>query len=202
MAQKTATKQHILEATINAIEKHGLQYLTTRLIAEEAGVNNAALHYYYGTKDQLVSEALNLTLDHMMEDTKAILGSGGEIPQKLTELFEYMCTGVVHFPNIIRAHLSGPLMEGKNDSPFIRMMGAWMDRTINELDNNRTNELRMRLQIALHGALSSMLVIGLMPDTEENFSPVDLRDDDARRKFIEYIIQNILIQADKGLAQK
>jgi TetR/AcrR family transcriptional regulator, regulator of cefoperazone and chloramphenicol sensitivity len=191
MAQKTATKKHILEATIGAIEKYGLQNLTTRMIAEEAGVNNAALHYYYGTKEQLVSEALKMTLDHMMEDTEAILAGDGGIAGRLTELFEYMGSGVVHFPNIIRAHLSGPLMEGTTDSPFIRMMGTWMDRTVAELEASLGDEHRARLRVVLHGALSSMLVTGLMPDPGYNFSPVDLRDDLARRKFIEYIIQTI-----------
>ena len=96
------TKQHILESTIDAIEKHGLQNLTTRVIAQEAGVNNAALHYYFGTKERLLDEALSTTLNHMLEDTEEILTSDMHIRDRLIAVFTYLVEGVLRFPNLIR----------------------------------------------------------------------------------------------------
>jgi len=85
-----AAKEHILLSTIDAIEKVGLMNLTTRLIAEEAGVNNAALHYYFGTKEQLVDAALNQITYHMLGDIKTILESDESIEIRIRKMFDYI----------------------------------------------------------------------------------------------------------------
>ena len=41
----------ILEAAAIALTRGGYERITTRRIAEEAGVNIATLHYYFGTKE-------------------------------------------------------------------------------------------------------------------------------------------------------
>ncbi|MFN2121724.1 MAG: ABC transporter ATP-binding protein, partial [Anaerolineales bacterium] len=76
----------------------------------------------YGLSDHVlqerIAEALALTLDHMMEDTDEILSRSEDIRSRLRALFEYLIDGILRFPNLIRAHLSGPLMEGERESPF------------------------------------------------------------------------------------
>ena len=52
-----STKQKILEAAIQQMVELGWSAVTTRRIAERAGVNNALIHYYFGTKDALLLEA-------------------------------------------------------------------------------------------------------------------------------------------------
>jgi AcrR family transcriptional regulator len=187
-----ATKQQILEATITAIEKHGMQNLTTRAIAHEAGVNNAALHYYYGTKENLIAEALALTLDHMMEDTDEILSRNEDIRSRLRALFEYLIDGILRFPNLIRAHLSGPLMEGERDSPIYRMLDSWLERTGSELERVLPPEQEDTIRISLHTAISAVLVAGLMPGTAQGPSHLDLQNESFRSRYVEYLVDIIL----------
>ncbi|HZD58650.1 MAG TPA: TetR/AcrR family transcriptional regulator [Anaerolineales bacterium] len=187
-----ATKQQILEATITAIEKHGIQNLTTRAIADEAGVNNAALHYYYGTKENLIAEALALTLDHMMEDTDEILSRDEDIRKRLLALFEYLIDGILRFPNLIRAHLSGPLMEGERDSPFYRMLDSWLERTGSELRHVLPAGQDDTVHFSLHTAISALLVAGLMPGTMQGPSHLDLQNEDFRSRYVEYLVNTIL----------
>jgi AcrR family transcriptional regulator len=196
------TKQHILEATINAIEKHGVQNLTTRTIAQEAGVNNAALHYYYGTKENLIAEALSLTLDHMMEDTHAILAGAGSIAERILALFTFICEGVLRFPNLIRAHLNGPLMQGERDSPFLDAFGAWQQRISAELEPFISSpEGEAALPIAIHAAFSSVLIAGLLPNTP-GVSPGDLNDPQARQAYIACLVENVLPRHARSGQQK
>src|SRR5574341_1009582 len=49
-------RDQILGAVLTAIEKHGIDSLTTRKIAEEAGTNIASINYYFRSKDLLVEE--------------------------------------------------------------------------------------------------------------------------------------------------
>ena len=54
-------KERLIEATIQVISREGLAGTTTRKIADEARINLAMLHYYFGDKNELlvaVHEAL------------------------------------------------------------------------------------------------------------------------------------------------
>lgn len=191
-----ATRQHILEATISTIEKLGVQNVTTRAIAQEAGVNNAALHYYYGTKERLVNEALALTLDHMMMDTNEILSGPGDITGRLHALFDYLIEGIMHYPNLIRAHLTGSLMEGLADTPFGRSWQAWMERACQELDDALPLERQIRLRYTLHAAFSGMLIAGLMQGSLPGISQTDFTDAEARRRYIDFVVDVVLGSKD------
>ena len=123
---RQSTKENILHSTIEAIEKYGLVALTTRLIAEEAGVNNAALHYYFGTKDNLVEAALNQTADQMINASKDILSGDKSIDARLRELLVYMINSVERFPNILRALLMEPLYFGERKDEPRQLLGFWI----------------------------------------------------------------------------
>ncbi len=49
----------ILDAAENLIAVNGYRSTTTRMIAEEAGVNVAMLSYYFGSKEQLLKELID-----------------------------------------------------------------------------------------------------------------------------------------------
>jgi AcrR family transcriptional regulator len=183
------TKQHILLKTIDAIEKNGIQNLTTRIIAEEAGVNNAALHYYYGTKEALLEQALSQTLEHMLEDTGEILSRPGSLEDRLFTLFDYIVDGVLRFPNIIRAHIRGPMMEGRADTPFMRMLDTWLEQIAAGTEPGLSPEGKRRLRMAAFGTISACMLAGLIPSTEQYtglFSP------EGREDFITYLVSSIM----------
>jgi AcrR family transcriptional regulator len=183
------TKRHILEKTIDAIEKYGLQNLTTRVIADEAGVNNAALHYYYGTKEMLIEQALALTLQHMLEDTGEILSRADSLEERLHALFEYIVEGVLRFPNIIRAHIQEPLMNGKEDTPFMNMLDAWLDQIEAGVEGSLSPDKKRRLHMAAFGTISACLMAGLIPCTPLY---TDLSSQGGQEEFIAYLVNSIM----------
>ncbi len=58
-AEPSETRRKLLEAALGLLVRDGYFRLSTRDIAAEAGVNHALVHYYFGTKDQLVVAALD-----------------------------------------------------------------------------------------------------------------------------------------------
>lgn len=52
------TRGVILEATVQVLVREGYEGVTTRRIAEAAGVNIGTLHYHFGSKEALLSEAV------------------------------------------------------------------------------------------------------------------------------------------------
>lgn len=59
---KGGRREQILQAAAGALARVGYEKITTRRIASEAGVNVATLHYYFGTKEQLLTEAVRFSL--------------------------------------------------------------------------------------------------------------------------------------------
>lgn len=191
---QTTTREYILIATITAIEKYGVQHVTTRRIAEEAGVNNAALHYYFGTKENLVEQALAMILQRMQDDTSVILSNQEGYPERLGALFQYLCDVLLKYPNLVRAHLTGPLMEKNPNSPFLNMTDTWLDRTCAEFEDSLTDEVHTRLRMAFQAAVSAILVAGLLPPRSGVNTTVDLHDEAARGALVGILVDMVVRQ--------
>ncbi len=187
-----ATKEHILLSTIEAIEKHGLMNLTTRLIAEEAGVNNAALHYYYGTKEQLVDAALNQTTNHMLGDIKAILESSGPLEQRIRKMFEYIINGTQQFPNIIRAHMLGPLLYSQRQNELSLLLESWINMTVDAVEPHVSSAHSKQLKLILNMVFSMIMISGLLAVSPEAFGWINLDHPDERNALIDYALNQIL----------
>jgi AcrR family transcriptional regulator len=187
-----ATKALILEATIGAIEKHGLPGLTTRLIASQAGVNNAALHYYFGTKEALINAALALTLQHMLADTDEILGRSLPIRERLADLLNYLIEGTFAFPNVIRAHLWAPLMDGTSGGPFEQMQAVWANRIWREVRQEIRDSSEMAVRLALHTTLGGVVFLTLMPPSHARNPPLKLRSPAIRRRYVDQLVDFVL----------
>ena len=61
------TRERILDATIELVAEVGWGGVTTRLVAERADVNNAAVNYHFSTKAELLREAANLNMHRALE---------------------------------------------------------------------------------------------------------------------------------------
>lgn len=56
--EKTSTRDHLLHAAGELFAAHGLDGVTTRMIADEAGVKLSGIHYHFGSKEKLYLAAL------------------------------------------------------------------------------------------------------------------------------------------------
>ena len=58
-AERTAaTRAALLDAAVSALEQDGYAHLTTRGVAERAGVSQGTLQHHFATRSELVAEAL------------------------------------------------------------------------------------------------------------------------------------------------
>ncbi|MGV9867500.1 TetR/AcrR family transcriptional regulator [Rhodococcus koreensis] len=97
-------RQQFIEAATRVIEKHGVAKATTRSIAQEAGAPLPALHYCFGTKEELfeaVSDTFGKSgLTPALENVRAGMG----IAAAVAVVFESAW-------NFIAANLSSELAE-------------------------------------------------------------------------------------------
>lgn len=168
MAEKTATHMLILEAVIACIEKYGIDKVTTRKIAEQAGTNIASINYYFRSKDVLLASALTLTINHMLEDVQFILASPNDSYKHILEtFFYYLLEGVMRFPGVSIAHLYSAIVDKQYDTPgaqgIVKAFHLLLERTVREYPQRNKEELELILSQIMYSIMFNMLAPNFLP---------------------------------------
>jgi len=98
-----ATRSRILAAAGELIVEVGWANVTTRLIAERAGVNNALIHYYYGSKDDLLLQAAGAALAEEGEGLLSLVSDGANVADALKAVFDWVLAVDTHAPSMVVA---------------------------------------------------------------------------------------------------
>lgn len=95
------TKQKILEAASQLIAELGWPDVTTRSIAERAGVNNALIHYYFGTKDALLLEAATVMFSEEFSGPMTGILAAPTFREGLQAYLDYLRVIEDHGPGVV-----------------------------------------------------------------------------------------------------
>lgn len=68
MSAQRSNRYELLEGTLRCLERLPAEQVTARVIARESGANLASIAYHFGSKDDLVTEAVILGLDRWLEE--------------------------------------------------------------------------------------------------------------------------------------
>jgi AcrR family transcriptional regulator len=81
------TRDAILTAAREAFAERGFDRASIRAIATSAGVDPALVHHYFGTKDQLFLEAMNVPIDPRELLPQVLAGGPGQVGERLVRTF-------------------------------------------------------------------------------------------------------------------
>lgn len=90
MKNTLSTKEQLIISAGELFAKHGFSAVSTRMIADQAEVQLSAIHYHFGSKDQLYiesclyahSQGKNITFELIIEENPKLL----ETPEGLAEI--------------------------------------------------------------------------------------------------------------------
>ncbi len=68
-------REALLRATVVVVAAGGLRALTYRAVAAEAGVSHGLVRHHFGTRDQLVAEAMEFAIDESLRGSNMV-GAG------------------------------------------------------------------------------------------------------------------------------
>ena len=74
MSPQRSNKSSLLEGTLRCLERLPPERVTARAIAKESGANIASIAYHFGSKDELVTEAVIAGLDRWLAEIAHALG--------------------------------------------------------------------------------------------------------------------------------
>src|SRR5215211_1279553 len=66
MSPQRSNRSNLLEGTLRCLERLSPERITARAIAAESGANLASIAYHFGSKDELVTEAVTIGLDRWL----------------------------------------------------------------------------------------------------------------------------------------
>jgi AcrR family transcriptional regulator len=74
MSPQRSNRASLIEGTVRCLERLPPERITARSIAGESGANLASIAYHFGSKENLVTEAVIVGLDRWLEEIAAALG--------------------------------------------------------------------------------------------------------------------------------
>jgi AcrR family transcriptional regulator len=188
MAYTQDMEQKIIEAAIACIEAFGVRGATTRRIAEKAGVNAAAINYYFRTKEQLLSQVFETTLKNAFDwDNFHIADTPPK--ERLAGILTELTEGALAYPEITRAHLIAPLMEGRFAEPSLAGFTEFTERLYADMAAHGAPEGEALRHGLIQAVSASILGIGMFMRL---FGPVlgaGLEDREARKRYIERVAE-------------
>jgi AcrR family transcriptional regulator len=164
LADRPGARERIVLAAIEILERDGAAGITTRRIASEAGVNSAAVNYYFGSKDELIRRVMEITLTHGFTDwVEVFRDETVACPVRLYAVLFLMLEGIEHNPGLVRAHLFEDGTRDWSRKEFTRMLSTFLDEAARVLSPG-TGMPAADLKPALGRLMMSVLSVGLIPE--------------------------------------
>lgn len=186
---RKAVKTKIILATIRCMEKEGHNAVTTRSVAQEAGVNSAAINYYFGAKDHLLEETYNYLLSHFFSDLKEILeGKDFRSYSSLKVFLLFFLRGFINYPNLIRAYLFDPVISNKYGQSFIKQFYIFLERLVERIKEENPNLQERKIRISLMQIVSAISALGLPSEFFQGFSGIDLKDPETQMEYVNNLL--------------
>lgn len=189
-ANRVETKQEILKTTLRILESEGIQKLTVRKIAAQAGVNVAAVNYHFGSKDRVVFEALNILRAHFGMAFAHLRNAERPPRERLVAFMTAYCDTVFEYPNLVKAFVNQSLNIEiqQNYEAFVRQEGlALITQTLAEIITASDETLRMKaIQM-----MSSLILILLVGKDSGPVIGLDFSDPQVRARYIQTIVPGV-----------
>lgn len=186
MGAQRNTEQRIMAAAEKLFLEKGYILSTTTLIAKEAGVTHAMLHYYFRTKEQIFIKVLNKNLEELISSLRPVMVYQRPVWETLEEgiemLFDFLNThrqlaGLIYDvisynPQLLEAYIQG--LGGLKNKMFERHREMLED----EIRSGRINPISMEqivydivtMNMAVFMSMTAMKnMIGFSSEKREEF---------------------------------
>lgn len=151
------TKQTILDATVDLIRAEGFRCATLRNIAAKADTNLALINYHYGSKENLLGEAVR-ELVSTFDDAFNVLEDKSLPPQaRLKQFFMRYIQNLSRYPGLAmqmldqRHQILGSMDEYARYSKLMRI--ERMHEAVQEITGEQDRNKLMTMLLQLYGAV-------------------------------------------------
>lgn len=188
----STVEDKIVHAAIECIERFGIHGTTNRKIAEIAGVNSAAINYYFRSKDALMQRCMQVTLQNAFDFEENENLPGGSARERCAAIFNELVEGGLRFQGITRAHFYDLLVEGKYDSLVVEKLNEFVQRLTKDLQAREPGLEPRELELACVQITAASMMMILAPRLFAGKLGIDLTDEPTRKEFVERLVNRLL----------
>jgi AcrR family transcriptional regulator len=190
--ETTPIELRIINATIECIEKYGIKGTTNRQIAVEAGVNSAAVNYYFRSKENLINRCMQTTLANAFdwEDIEKL--PGGSAKERCKAVFTDILKGGLNYPGITRAHFYDLIVEGDYKSQVVGKLNEFLGNLVTDLKVKGSTLPDGELYLACTQITSAVMMLILTPKVYEKKFGLDLQNPEAAVRYVNRLVDRLL----------
>ncbi|MGD0006767.1 MAG: TetR/AcrR family transcriptional regulator [Anaerolineaceae bacterium] len=190
-ANSLSVEGRIVQAAIECIERYGIQGATNRKIAALAGVNNAAINYYFRSKEVLVERCMRVTLDNAFDWEDIANLPGRTARERCAAIFNDLIQGGINYPGLTRSHFFDLISQGNYQSLAVEKLNEFVENLAKDLDQKGAGLEANELRLACVQITSAAMMVILAPQLFAPFG-FDLRDPATRHSFVNRLVDRLL----------
>jgi AcrR family transcriptional regulator len=115
-AAEASTADRLIEGTLQSLGRYGLQGTTSRAIVAAAGVNLGAITYHFGSKDELIAQALLQTIKSWVEPALKVLRQDIDPAARLLAAIDQLRTTFADARDMLPVYLEALLAASRNET--------------------------------------------------------------------------------------
>ena len=188
----TSVEQKIISATIDCIEKYGISGATNRQIAQVAGVNIAAINYYFRSKDALIQRCMEITMKNAFDLTDFPLMPETSAQDRCMAIIDNLIEGGFRFPGLSKAHFYTLLAEGQYDPLLVKYVNQFIDELTHDLLDHGCTLDESEIKIALIQIVSAVMQAILAPELFEQHQGIDFHSVETRHNYVKRLVGKLL----------
>jgi len=187
-----SAEEKIITAAVECIEKYGIKGTTIRQIAEQAGVNIAAVNYYFRSKDVLIERCMQQTLHNAFDWDDLIQLPGETAAEHCKAIFNHLLEGGMNYPGITRAHFYDILVEGKYTPPLSTALDGFIENLTKDMRSKGATLSDSDLYLACAQITNAVFMFVLTPRLFGEKYGLNLQDPDTRRQYVNRLVDRLL----------
>ncbi len=192
-SSRESVKKKIILAAISCIEREGVESVTTRNVAKEAGVNIAAINYYFGTKEVLLKETFKKTLDHFSRDLETIIAQKDLNVYSMLKVFLiFILQGSIRYPNFMKILLFDNLYQTQYSKEFIEKFNLFMKKAADLIIQSLNDKDDRMAMASLMQMLLAVLAPGFMISITKELFGINLTEREDQLYYIDYLLQHYI----------
>ncbi|WP_178021901.1 TetR/AcrR family transcriptional regulator [uncultured Paenibacillus sp.] len=162
-AEGLTTKQNIIQATLELIKTEGADQVTLRKITAAANVNLALVNYYFGSKDNLINEALKLLLTTFQANFSVLDDTSLKPKDRLKVFILQYVDSVLQYPGLLHEVLGKGRItfDSRQDfTSFMKTTGfSKISGTLEEITGETNTEILYIMMMQINAAVLFPLVL-------------------------------------------
>lgn len=111
-----STEARLIEGTLECLRRYGNRGTTSRAIAAAAGVNLGAITYHFGSKDELIAQALLQTIKSWVEPALNVLRRDIDPAARLLAAIDQLRTTFDQAREMLPVYLEALLAASRNET--------------------------------------------------------------------------------------